>query len=220
MWLGWLVGVPMLLWTVSGLIMVARPIEEVRGSDLLREPKPVSLAVPLVAPRIEGRAVQSLALQPRAIGARWVVTFAGEPGESRLADPATGTLLAPLGAADAVREVGARYTGAAKVEGVSRIDPAKPPVDFRQPIDAWRVRMSDGTNFYVDAGSGEIVARRTRFWRFYDFMWGLHIMDLQEREDTHNPWIIAFAALSLAMVIMALVLLPMATKKKSRIRPD
>ena len=38
--------------------------------------------------------------------------------------------------------------------------------------------MNDGTHFYVDAGSGEIVARRTRWWRFYDFMWGLHIMDL------------------------------------------
>ena len=153
MWLGWLVGVPMLLWTVSGLIMVARPIEEVRGTDLLGEPNPVSLAVPLITPRIEGRAVQSLALEPRAIGARWVVTFAGEPAESRVADPGTGTLLAPLGAADAVREVSARYTGTAKVEGVSRIDPAKPPVDFRQPIDAWRVRMSDGVNFYVGAGS-------------------------------------------------------------------
>ena len=35
-WLGWLVGLPMLIWTVSGLVMVARPIEEVRG-ELERE---------------------------------------------------------------------------------------------------------------------------------------------------------------------------------------
>ena len=53
--------------------------------------------------------------------------------------------------------------------------------------------MDDGTHFYVDAGSGEVVARRTRFWRVYDFMWGLHIMDLQGREDTHNPWVVGFA---------------------------
>ena len=44
-WLGWLVGIPLLLWTVSGLIMVARPIETVRGSDLrIERPKD---AVPL-----------------------------------------------------------------------------------------------------------------------------------------------------------------------------
>ena len=32
-WLGWLVGVPLLLWTLSGVAMVARPIEEVRGEQ-------------------------------------------------------------------------------------------------------------------------------------------------------------------------------------------
>ena len=30
-WLGWLAGVPLLLWTISGLFMVAQPIETVRG---------------------------------------------------------------------------------------------------------------------------------------------------------------------------------------------
>ena len=38
-WLGWLVGFPILMWTVTGLFMVARPIEEVRG-DHLRAPPP------------------------------------------------------------------------------------------------------------------------------------------------------------------------------------
>ena len=31
-WLGWLVGVPILMWTITGLVMVAKPIEEVRGT--------------------------------------------------------------------------------------------------------------------------------------------------------------------------------------------
>ncbi len=30
-WLGWLVGFPILMWTVTGLVMVAKPVEEVRG---------------------------------------------------------------------------------------------------------------------------------------------------------------------------------------------
>ena len=56
-WLGWLVGLPMLFWTVSGLVMVAKPIEEVRGEHLIAAPKPINLSGPLVAPRIEGRPV-------------------------------------------------------------------------------------------------------------------------------------------------------------------
>lgn len=74
--------------------------------------------------------------------------------------------------------------------------------------------MDDGTHFYVDGGSGEIVARRTKWWRVYDFMWGLHIMDLQGREETNNPWVVTFSALSLGMVLLALILLPLTIKRK------
>jgi len=52
MWLGWLVAVPMLFWTVSGFVMVARTIEEVRGTALLRDPAPLALAGPAVAPSL------------------------------------------------------------------------------------------------------------------------------------------------------------------------
>jgi len=33
-WLGWIVGLPVLIWTVSGFYMVLKPIEEVRGNHL------------------------------------------------------------------------------------------------------------------------------------------------------------------------------------------
>jgi hypothetical protein len=219
MWLGWLVGVPVLFWTVSGFVMVARPIEEVRGTALLRDPAPLVLAAPTVAPSLVGMPVASVALEPRAAGPRWVVRLAGEPARSRLADPADGRLLGLLGAAEAQREVIARYTGKARVAAVRRVDPAHTPIELRQPLDGWQVVMDDGTHFYVDAGSGAVVAKRTQFWRFYDFMWGLHIMDLQGRKETHNPWVVTFSVLTLVMVLMALVLLPLATRKGSRIKP-
>lgn len=213
-WLGWVIAIPMLLWTLSGLVMVAKPIEEVRGSHLLSETEPMRMAAPMIPPSLEGVPLSSLTLQPRAAGPRWVVTLGD--GTTRLADPKTGSLLPRLSAADAAGEVAARYTGDAKVAAVTRTDRDRPPLDLRRPIEAWQVRMSDGTNFYVDAGSGEVVARRTSWWRFYDFMWGLHIMDPAGREDTHNPWIVGFALISLASVILALILLPMVTKRRRK----
>ena len=219
MWLGWLVAVPMLFWTVSGFVMVARPNAEVRGTALLRDPAPLALAAPAIAPSLEGLPVASLTLEPRAAGARWVILLAGEPERSRLADPATGRLLAKLGPAEAQREILSRYTGTARVAAVSRVDPVNPPIELNRPLEGWQVAMNDGTHFYVDAGSGEVVARRTRFWRVYDFMWGLHIMDLQGRKETNNPWVVTFSLLALVMTLMALILLPMATRKGSRITP-
>ena len=41
-------------------------------------------------------------------------------------------------------------------------------------------------------------------------------MDLQTREDTHNPWLIVFAILSLAATLMALVLLPLSSRRKRK----
>ena len=137
-------------------------------------------------------------------------------GASRLADASTGRLLPPLAAADAARAVEARYAGTAKVTGVDRFWGTKPPIEFRRPIDAWRVTMSDGTRFYVGAATGEILAKRTGWWRIYDFMWGLHIMDLDTREDTHNPWIIGFGVITLLTSLMALVLLPMTISRRRR----
>ena len=217
-WLGWLVGVPMLFWTLSGVVMVIRPIEEVRGTALLADPPSFELPRPPVAPIVQGRALKKLTLEPRAVGPRWVLSFAH--GGSRLADPATGALLGPLGSADAVREVSGRYRGTASVASVTRTDPDRPPIELRRPVAAWAVAMSDGTHFYVDASTGEVIARRTRFWRFYDWMWGLHIMDLQEREDTHNKWLVGFAIVALLTTLLALMLLPLSTKRKaSRIPP-
>ena len=213
MWLGWLVGLPMLFWTVSGLVMVARPIEEVRGEHLIAKPRPISVAGPLVAPQVEGLPVLAITLEPRADGPRWEIDFAD--GESRLADPASGRLLPRLGAADASKELVARYTGPAKVAEVTRVDAGSPPLELRRAMNGWRVRMDDGTHFYIDGGSGEIVARRTRWWRIYDFMWGLHIMDLQGREDTNNPWVVSFGILSLGMVLLAFALLPLTIRRKN-----
>ena len=217
-WLGWLIGVPMLFWTISGVLMVVKPIEEVRGAALLSDPPPVRTATPPVAPAIDVRPLSKLTLEQRATGPRWVLAFAD--GTSRLADPATGRLLPAMSPADAARELGARYAGKARIASVSRIDPANPPLDLRRPLDSWKISMSDGTFFYVDRWTGEIAARRTAWWRFYDFMWGLHIMDLETREDAHNPWLIGFGIVAAVTTVMALVLLPMSGRRKKKRKPN
>jgi hypothetical protein len=137
-------------------------------------------------------------------------------GGSRLADAATGRLLPPLTAVDARAAVEDRYTGKAHVKAIDRTSASDPPLDLRRKIDAWRVTMDDGTRFYVNAATGEIAARRTRWWRIYDFMWGLHIMDLKTRENTSNPLVIGFGIVALLTTIMALALLPMTLRRRRR----
>ncbi|WP_037499732.1 PepSY domain-containing protein [Sphingomonas jaspsi] len=211
-WLGWLVGIPMLFWTVSGLMMVAKPIEEVRGTDLLRPLAPVVSTADVILPIIDGRSLKSMRLESRADGPRWVLEFAD--GATRLADARTGSLLPALSAADAAREIASRYTGKASIVATRRVDPRHPPLEFRRDTPAWQVEMSDDTHFFVDAGNGDVIARRTGWWRVYDFFWGLHIMDLQGREETSNPWVVTFGALATVMALLAIVLLPMTGRRR------
>ncbi len=212
-WLGWLVGVPLLLWALSGLIMVWKPIEEVRGTDLLAALAPVVLTSPAILPSVvAGLPLAKVSLEQRAAGPRWVIEVRNGP--TRLADPVTGRLLPPLSAVDAAAEVTARLRSDARIEAVRRTDAGSPPLELRRPVATWQVDLSDGTHVFVAADSGAIVATRTRWWRFYDWMWGLHIMDLGGREDMHHPTLIAFAAISLVTVLLALVLLPLSIRRR------
>jgi hypothetical protein len=212
-WLGWAVGVPLLFWALSGLILVWKPIEEVRGTDLLATPAPVVLSAPAVLPSVlAGLPLTKVTLEQRAPGPRWVIEVRGGP--TRLADPLTGRLLQPLAAADAAAEVQSRYRGSARITAVHRIAADKPPLELRRPVASWQVDLSDGTHIFVAADSGAIIATRTRWWRFYDWMWALHIMDLSGHEDTHHPTLIAFAAISLVTVLLALVLLPLSIRRR------
>ena len=217
-WLAWVVGVPLLIWTVSGVAMALLPIKTVRGEHLVGEPPVLALLTQPVPPPIGPRPVASLILEQRAGGAKWVIKYAD--GAARLADPATGRLLPPLTAADAAAAVRARYTGTSPIVAIDRTSADKPPLELRRPVESWRVSLADGTRFYVNAATGEIVTRRTSLWRFYDLMWGLHILDLDTREDVNNWWLLGFGAVSVLATIMALVLLPLTVWRKRRSTGD
>ncbi|MCM8557526.1 PepSY domain-containing protein [Sphingomicrobium sediminis] len=213
-WLGWLVGVPILLWTASGFFMVLKPIEEVRGNDLLSAAEQIRLAAPPRLPDgLEDVPLGTISLEQRASGPVWVIP---SPDGVRTADPASGEWRSPWGAADAVAEVEARYVGESKIASVRATVPADPPTDWRRATPAWQVEMDDGTRFYVERDSGRIAAVRTGWWRAFDFMWGIHIMDLQTREHISNNWVRIFALLAMLTTLMALVLLPVATWRRKR----
>lgn len=205
-WLGWIVGLPILMWTVTGLFMVARPIEEVRGSHLRIEQPEQPVAVPLVPgqPPVVLREGRLLNQRGRSI---LLATYPdGSMARFDLARPDAGPL-PPVDQDEAQRIAAYSINGGDQTASVRLFDAAHSPRDFGKPMPAWQVALGDGTNVYVGQYTGEIEAVRTRWWRAFDFMWGLHILDPQEREDTSHPLLIALAALSLVGALLGCVLL-------------
>ena len=213
-WLGWIVGIPLLIWVITGALMVVTPFDKVRGNEMLAPPAPVALTAPAVTPPLDGRAIRSLTLEQRAAGPRWIVRY--QDGGAALADPATGQALPAFTAADAEAEVRTRYQGEETISGTDRTSAEDPPIDLRRPLETWRVTMSDGTRFYVNAGSGEIVTHRTQTWRFYDFLYGLHIFDVFARDNVNNLWAQLFAWIAAISVVLAIVLLPFTLRRRRR----
>ena len=203
-WLGWLVGVPLLLWTLSGVAMIARPIEEVRGEHLRIE-RPAQPIPPNVALLDRAAASGATEIVQRMEGGELVavLTFA----DGRQERHSRGAALAPLDAEAARALVARDIRGGGAVTRTEFFAADRAPGDFRRPIPAWRVTLADGTYVYVGSQSGKVEAIRTRWWRFYDLMWGLHIMDLQTREDAHNPFTIMFGTLAFLGALLGFVLL-------------
>ena len=209
-WLGWLIGLPVLMWMVTGLVMVARPIDEVRGEHLRAAANQVDTSLPpgiALPPALDltGREVERIEIV--APDGTPVLLATYRDGGVRRFDPVSGAALerldaaaaeriALLGLADSRQPVTSRFFAASDV-----------PFDFRRPMPVWQVTTQDGTHVYVGADTARVEAVRTRWWRVFDWMWGLHIMDLQTREDTSHPILIAFAALAALGSLIGCVLL-------------
>ncbi len=215
-WLGWLVGFPVLMWTVTGLVMVAKPIEEVRGNHLRKEvperalPSDTQIAVSL--PAESTRPVRSVTTQVER--GETVTRIAYMDGSTARFRP-DGSAMGPLSEVEARLIVAESIDGGDKVVSSTRFDADAVPFDFRRPMPVWQVALEDGTHVYVGADTGQIEAVRTRWWRVFDFVWGLHIMDLQTREDTHHPILIFFALLSVIGALLGCVL--MFRRRKARV---
>lgn len=214
-WLGWLVGFPVLMWTLTGLVMVAKPIEEVRGNHLRKHvqesalPDNTQIAVSL--PAETTGPVRSVTTQVER--GETITRIAYMDGTTARFRP-DGSVMGPLSDVEARLIVADGIQDGENVVSTRRYDADAVPSDFRRPMPVWQVRLEDGTNVYVGTNTGQIEAVRTRWWRIFDFMWGLHIMDLQTREDTHHPILILFAILSAIGSLLGCILL--FRRRKSR----
>jgi hypothetical protein len=215
-WLGWLIGVPLLFWTVSGLWMVARPIDEVRGAHLKADPPALVLPSEPVFPVLpaDHGSPLSVRLEQQADGPMWIATFAH--GHEMRAAAKDGKWLPAVTEAEARKSARRWYKPASAIVSAHHTAADAPPLDLRKERPAWGVAFADGSNVYIDADTGSLLAIRSRQWRAFDWMWGLHIMDLQSREESSHPLLILFAALAVGGTLLGLFLLPLAKRRRRK----
>ena len=94
----------------------------------------------------------------------------------------------------------------------------KPGSEYRgRDLPLYKIESSNknskNINIYIDPYSAKIVAIRSNQWRIWDFMWGLHIMDWNERDDIGNVFLKIFSILALLSAISGIYLFFYTNKK-------
>jgi uncharacterized iron-regulated membrane protein len=101
---------------------------------------------------------------------------------------------------------------------LKEISQEEPGSEYRgRDLPLYKIESSDETseniNVYVDPYSAKIVAIRSNQWRIWDFMWGIHIMDWNERDNIGNIFLKVFSILALLSALSGIYLFFSANKR-------
>lgn len=219
-WLSLIIGLQVLIWMTSGLVMSALPIERVRGEHLVdRKVQPPITGISAVRPL--GELLSSISGPVEALTFRMhqgrLMAEATTNGRTLLFDPSTGVRMPKISMDQAAEIARESWKGGGNPElKVTQVEDLAP--EFRGPLPAWQVAIDGTTHVYVSGETGRILAVRTGTWRVYDFLWGLHIMDWQEHDNFNNIWLVSFAASGVIFALTGIALLIMRFPIKIRRR--
>jgi uncharacterized iron-regulated membrane protein len=206
-WLGLALAIQIVIWMSSGVVMSLLPIEHVRGENMVAYHAPTDLKVqnyfPPAGVLAEVGGAREATLKSWLGREVYVVT--GANGKAMF-DADTGDRLSPISEADARRAALADFAGEDGIDRAILLN--SPPRESGRDVPLWRVEFTDEnqTRLYISPETGDVVARRNRVWRFYDFFWMLHIMDYKDRDNFNNPLIRTFAITGLMFALSGLAL--------------
>jgi uncharacterized iron-regulated membrane protein len=226
-WLGLLMAVQIIAWMASGLYFSIFPIEEIRGEHLTKAPAPLDAgllsgmgppgAVKDTLDRHLGQEwkLEKLGLVNRDGRLNWRVDGrVGEAFFSRLLNTAGTDIIPALSAELAAQTARELLAGVAEPRAVEWLDSIQAGAEYRgRVVPVWKVSFDEpeSLNLYLDPWTGEILARRTSRWRVFDFLWMLHIMDFDNRDDFNHPLLQAASLLGLVIALSGVVFWAMTT---------
>ena len=197
-----LISIQLLLWTISGIYFAFNQIELVRGEQYRQDDK---VSIDLSRVDLKVLDADSIRFIKRLDAPALVVK---KDNEIQYLD-LMGNPLDKLSLQEVQSIVGSSTT--LRVLGAEEVLIPEPGAEYRgRPLPLYRVRSindeDEEINVYVAGFSGEVVAIRNEQWRIWDLMWGLHIMDWEERDD-FNHWLLrVFSVLALISSVTGLFL--------------
>lgn len=201
-WIGLTVSLQLLAWSVGGFTFSILDINDVHG-DLDKRSEPalsISMERVAITPKEAQQAAATHGLDPASIVRMTlrdrfdttVYELFDNAGRPQLAvDAATGEVVERVSEEQIKAVALADFIHPATITSFKLLE-GEPPLEFRGgPMPVYQVILDHPKNphLYISPTTGQVLKRRNRPWRIFDFFWMLHIMDYGQR-DNFNHWLL------------------------------
>ncbi|MBD3584738.1 PepSY domain-containing protein [Salinimonas sp. HHU 13199] len=212
-WLMLFVALQFLLWAVSGLYMVSMDIHYIHGENLVNAPQ-VNIdneqrktrfeTIVDTYPNAESVTLRSLAGTPV-----YQVLLSDQPTPLLIATD-SGQPLPQINEQQAARIAVRAFAGQGNIESIRSVDqPAEAPDELSpHHLPVWQVNFDEtfSPTLYISQYTGSIVTVRHHPWRWFDWMWRLHILDWDDGATLGNLFFLIFAFTGLAGALSGAIL--------------
>jgi len=209
-WLGLLIAIQAVVWSLSGLVMVLLPADLVSGETLLNHDsneipqQDMQKTAAIIDSIVKDVAIKGFTAQMIGDTAVLFVTtitdeqllYALDTGQSIIIDEQfvrsrANDLLGPS----------ISILFADKVETASR--------EFQGPLPAWKVIAGNDlrSHLYFSGETGELLAHRTSYWRWHRYSYDLHTFNFTGAATINNPLLAIFAVLMFCIAFSGIGLL-------------
>ena len=224
-YLGVFIGIQFILWTLGGLYFSWTDLNEIHG-DHLRASQPIHMVIPSgVPPDQIVQTVQSRVGANR-IEKLYIVELLGEYfyAVEHVNDKERSSVLVSVKDGSVRPSVSSAEAG--RIAQQSLANPGEPTAltyltadnvdkhhEYREkPLPAWAVKFGNNVSVYVSAETGQVGAVRTDNWRAFDFLWMLHTMDFEGRDNINNYVLRGFSILGIVTVLSGFSLFVVSSK--------
>lgn len=207
-WAGLILAVQVTLWMASGVVMSLLPLDYVRGERMKTYAAPAELDIQNYFP--VGGVIADFGGASEATLKTWqgrAVYLVRSDQGAAMYDADSGERITPISEEEARRAALADFAGVDQIKRALYMN--APPHESGRSTPLWQITFDDKdeTRIYVSPDTGDVVARRNRVWRFYDFFWMLHIMDYKERDNFNNPLLQIFSVTGMLFAVTGIALI-------------
>jgi uncharacterized iron-regulated membrane protein len=218
-YLGIFIGVQFLLWTLGGLYFSWTNINEIRGENLRKEKENLFLPAASVSPQMVIDEISRTKNAPEITKIQVVEILgesfyeikyrSGKKTETVLANLTDGKIRPPVTEDEAKKIAAESLIAPQKIKQTEYLTAENTSAhhEYRErPLPAWAVTFENNLTVYLTAETGQIQTFRTNEWRVYDFLWMLHTMGFEDRDNLNNYLLRTFSVLGIVTILSGFLL--------------